>query len=321
MNTLPDILQTPAEIRRTALYSTLMMVPAGYVVTYGQLAEAAGLGRAARWVGRTLSQLPDDTRLPWHRVLAAEDGSVTLANGEAPKTVALASIQQIIKPKPLVEDLVWKGNVDVAMDYKRADKDTDDYDLDFKTTARHGAWRHHAEGEYNREFQNDVVTTDNWTAEYALDYFISDKWYWQGRLTYNRDRVEDISRQRTVGTGPGYQFWDDELGAFSLGSLLNRTDYEYSDGKKDNFYSLAMKWDYNRYLMGKTVSFFTNGELGKSLEGESDYSLDSEIGLRYKVTEWASLNLKAEKDLIGSSTGSDNSLNKTRYTVGFGVVW
>ncbi|MCF3192065.1 DUF481 domain-containing protein [Pseudomonas bubulae] len=252
---------------------------------------------------------------------AAEDGSVTLANGEAPKTVALASIQQIIKPKQLVEDLVWIGNVDVAMDYKRADKVTDDYDLDFKTTARHGAWRHHAEGEYNREFQNDVVTTDNWTAEYALDYFISDKWYWQGRLTYNRDRVEDISRQRTVGTGPGYQFWDDELGAFSLGSLLNRTDYEYSDGKKDNFYSLAMKWDYNRYLMGKTVSFFTNGELGKSLEGESDYSLDSEIGLRYKVTEWASLNLKAEKDLIGSSTGSDNSLNKTRYTVGFGVVW
>ncbi|ASC88252.1 DUF481 domain-containing protein [Pseudomonas fragi] len=252
---------------------------------------------------------------------AAEDGSVTLANGEAPKTVALASIQQIIKPKPLVEDLVWKGNVDVAMDYQRADKDTDDYDIDFKTTARHGAWRHHAEGEYNREFQNDVVTTDNWTAEYALDYFIDEKWYWQGRLTYNRDRVEDISRQRTVGTGPGYQFWDDELGAFSLGSLLNRTDYEYSDGKKDNFYSLAMKWDYNRYLMGKTVSFFTNGELGKSLEGQSDYSLDSEIGLRYKVTEWASLNLKAEKDLIGSSTGSDNSLNKTRYTVGFGVVW
>ena len=82
-----------------------------------------------------------------------------------------------------------------------------------------------------------------------------------------------------------------------------------------------MKWDYNRYLMGKTVSIFTNGELGKSLESTSDYSLDSEIGLRYKVTEWASLNLKAEKDLIGGSSGSDNSLNKTRYTMGFGVTW
>ena len=252
---------------------------------------------------------------------AAEEGKVILANGEAPKTVELASIQQILKPKPLIEDLAWKGNVDVALDYKRADKDTDDYDIDFKTTARHGAWRHNAEGEYNREFQDDVVTTDNWSAEYALDHFIDEKWYWQGRLTYKRDKVEDVSRQRTVGTGPGYQFWDDELGAFSLGSLLNRTDYQYSDGHKDNFYSLAMKWDYNRFLLGKTVSLFTNGEVGKPLGNAADYSLDAEIGLRYKVTEWASLNLKAEKDLIGSGNGSDGNLNKTRYTAGFGVSW
>lgn len=53
---------------------------------------------------------------------AAEDGKVTLANGETPKTVELASIQQILKPKPVVEDLVWKGNVDMALDYRRAEK-------------------------------------------------------------------------------------------------------------------------------------------------------------------------------------------------------
>ncbi|WP_273820246.1 MULTISPECIES: DUF481 domain-containing protein [Pseudomonas] len=249
---------------------------------------------------------------------AADAGKVTLANGEAPKTVELASIQQIVKPKPLIEDMVWKGNVDVAMDYKRAEKDTDDYDIDFKTTARHGAWRHHAEGEYNREFQDRVVTTDNWGVEYALDRFLTDKWFWQGRLTYKRDRVEDLSRQRTIGTGPGYQFWDDELGAFSLGSLLNNTNYEYSDGEK-NFYSLGVKWDYNRYLVGKTIELFTNGEFGRPLSGPAKYSLDAQLGLRYKVTEWASLNLKAERDIIDGN--EETSLNKTRYTVGFGVAW
>ena len=250
---------------------------------------------------------------------AADDGKVTLANGDGPKTVELASIQQILKPKPVVEDLVWKGNIDIALDYQRAEKDTDDYDVDFKTSARHGRWRHTAEGEYNREFQDDVVTTDNWSGEYALDRFLTDKWFWQGRLVYKRDKVEDLSRQRTVGTGPGYQFWDDELGAFSLGSLLNRTDYQYSDGGKDNFYSVAMKWDYNRYLVGKKVEFFTNGEVVKPLGGVADYALDAEVGLRYKVTDWASLNLKAEKDII---TGSDEAdLSKTRYTAGFGVTW
>ena len=63
--------ESAAQIRRTALYLTLAQVPEGKVVSYGQLAELAGLGRAARWVGRTLSQLPGDSKLPWHRVLGA----------------------------------------------------------------------------------------------------------------------------------------------------------------------------------------------------------------------------------------------------------
>ncbi|MBH9396575.1 MGMT family protein [Pseudomonas aeruginosa] len=60
-----------AQARREALYLVLAQVPPGRVGSYGQLAEMAGLGRAARWVGRTLGQLPADTRLPWHRVLGA----------------------------------------------------------------------------------------------------------------------------------------------------------------------------------------------------------------------------------------------------------
>lgn len=72
--------QDPAHIRRTALYLTLAQVPKGKVVSYGQLAELAGLGRAARWVGRTLSQLPADSKLPWHRVLGA-GGRISLPAG------------------------------------------------------------------------------------------------------------------------------------------------------------------------------------------------------------------------------------------------
>jgi methylated-DNA-protein-cysteine methyltransferase-like protein len=71
---------SPAEARRTALYLTLHQVPEGTVVSYGQLAELAGLGRAARFVGRALSQLPDGSILPWHRVIGA-GGRISLAPG------------------------------------------------------------------------------------------------------------------------------------------------------------------------------------------------------------------------------------------------
>lgn len=69
-----------AEGRRAALYLVLAQIPAGKVTSYGELAALAGLGRAARWVGRTLSQLPHDTRLPWHRVLGA-GGRLSLPAG------------------------------------------------------------------------------------------------------------------------------------------------------------------------------------------------------------------------------------------------
>jgi len=69
-----------ADARRTALYITLNQVPEGKVVSYGQLADLAGLGRAARWVGRTLSQLPEGSSLPWHRVIAA-GGRISLPVG------------------------------------------------------------------------------------------------------------------------------------------------------------------------------------------------------------------------------------------------
>ena len=57
--------------QKQRIYAVLAAIPKGVVVSYGQVAELAGLPRAARLVGRTLSALPDDTQLPWHRVVNA----------------------------------------------------------------------------------------------------------------------------------------------------------------------------------------------------------------------------------------------------------
>lgn len=49
---------------REMLYTALMRVPAGKVITYGDLARRAGLVIGKRIVGRLLSQLPADGNLP-----------------------------------------------------------------------------------------------------------------------------------------------------------------------------------------------------------------------------------------------------------------
>lgn len=51
------------------IYRTVRRIPAGCVATYGEVAEAAGLPRRARLVGRALRGCPSD--VPWHRVVAS----------------------------------------------------------------------------------------------------------------------------------------------------------------------------------------------------------------------------------------------------------
>jgi len=69
------ILEQPS--REEKVYMVLAAVPSGTVVTYGQVAELAGLPRAARMVGRILGNLPKGTALPWHRVVNAA-GKISL---------------------------------------------------------------------------------------------------------------------------------------------------------------------------------------------------------------------------------------------------
>ncbi len=65
------------EQKLQAIFLALASIPAGKVISYGQLAALAGLPGGARLVGRTMSQLPEATQLPWHRVINAQ-GRISL---------------------------------------------------------------------------------------------------------------------------------------------------------------------------------------------------------------------------------------------------
>lgn len=68
---------TSAATNREAIYLALMSIPTGKVITYGQLASLAGLPGAARLAGSVLCGLPENTELPWHRVINAQ-GKISL---------------------------------------------------------------------------------------------------------------------------------------------------------------------------------------------------------------------------------------------------
>ena len=54
------------------IHDVVSRIPRGRVATYGQVARLAGLPGQARLVGYALHALPNDTLLPWQRVVNAQ---------------------------------------------------------------------------------------------------------------------------------------------------------------------------------------------------------------------------------------------------------
>ena len=67
------------------IWQVIMLIPPGKVSTYGDVACMAGLPGAARRVGRALRGLPEDTLLPWHRVVNAQ-GRIVVPGGCGART-------------------------------------------------------------------------------------------------------------------------------------------------------------------------------------------------------------------------------------------
>ena len=71
---------TTQQQRKEAVFLALAQIPAGKVITYGNLAKLAGMPNGARLAGRLMCELPAGSRLPWHRVINAQ-GKLSLPEG------------------------------------------------------------------------------------------------------------------------------------------------------------------------------------------------------------------------------------------------
>ena len=247
---------------------------------------------------------------------AAGAGMVRIVNATT-HTVPLASINRLIPPRMVVQDRVWEGNLDAKLDMKRDSNETDEWKLKGNTRMEHGRWRHVLSSELERKVKNDVKTADNWQLEYDLDRFINDQWFWRASAGQDEDEFTFFNRQRIVGTGPGYRFWDNELGRFDMIAQFNRTELNSSVGDV-SFNTYSLEWDYKRLLWGTRLELYSTAEWQIPQIEIVDYVLDSEVGLRYRLNDWARLSLLYELDMV---RGLGQSVSERRYLLGVGVGW
>ena len=67
-------------------------IPNGHVMTYGQVAAAAGSPRGARQVVRILHSMSEKYKLPWHRIINAK-GEISLTGGNQRELLEMEGVQ------------------------------------------------------------------------------------------------------------------------------------------------------------------------------------------------------------------------------------
>ncbi|MFT7688335.1 MAG: methylated-DNA-protein-cysteine methyltransferase-like protein [Candidatus Azotimanducaceae bacterium] len=100
---MPDSL----EIMKEQVWQIVYAIPSGQVATYGQIARLAGMPQQSRLVGRILSRLPADTKLPWHRVINGQ-GKISNPNPERQKAKLAAEGVDTLKGRISLKLYQWK---------------------------------------------------------------------------------------------------------------------------------------------------------------------------------------------------------------------
>jgi len=74
-------------ITHAQFWAVVRRIPRGRVATYGQVAGLAGFPGHARQAGYALAALPDESDVPWHRVVNARGEVSRRAGGSALETL------------------------------------------------------------------------------------------------------------------------------------------------------------------------------------------------------------------------------------------
>ncbi|MCI0414731.1 methylated-DNA--[protein]-cysteine S-methyltransferase [bacterium] len=82
-------------MKHELIWRQIKKIPRGKVATYGQIARLSGIDGHARLVGYALHGLPQNSGIPWHRVINSQ-GRISLSGFTAKRQRRLLEIEKVV---------------------------------------------------------------------------------------------------------------------------------------------------------------------------------------------------------------------------------
>lgn len=228
------------------------------------------------------------------------------------------SVARINMKAPKKEPFKHSGSISLGAYIDTDTSKTSRYNFESRNSIRYDLWRHIMKGKFYRKTENERTKSYYYNLDYSVDRFFTQSFFWQGAINYQHDWIEDIRENISIGTGPGWQIWDNERSALSLATLLNHQSIHYRDGDHSDNPQVSLKWDFQQYFGHRSFKFTTTGEVGRSFNREVLLDLSARATLSYQLTESISLNAGISYEKIRAKDG--DSRNKS-INLGIGYQW
>ena len=246
---------------------------------------------------------------------------LVIQNGDGVTEIPITdelSLAKINGSSPKKEPLKYSGTVNFGAYIDTDTSKTSRYNFDGTLGMKYDFWRHTLRGKFYRKTEDEKTKSYYYNLDYSADRFFSKSFFWQGAISYQHDWMEDIRENKSIGTGPGWQVWEDEHSALSLASLLNYQMLDYRDGEHSENPQMALKWDFYQYFGDRAFKFTTSGEVGRSFNRDVLLDLKANANLSYKLTESLLLNTGITYEKVRAKDG--DSRNKS-INLGIGYQW
>lgn len=222
---------------------------------------------------------------------------------------------------------IHHGRINLFGAYSRGNEVRDEWNLQTELTLRRSEFRHTLGAEYSRASWQHSEPPQKWNARYGLDWFFRERWFWANTTEVGADEARAVESYYTLGSGVGYQFWENSKSALSVktGVAFYSEDYTIPDvpepdfEAQDRYAAWRLATDF-RYALPLGVSFFNNNELTQSFEDSSDFYLKSSTGLSAMILSKVYSEFKVDYS-NDNEPQPDKQAKDIRMSVGVSYKW
>ena len=181
-------------------------------------------------------------------------------------------------------------------------------------------------GEWDRDKSENLDTgrtltiRDEWLISGFYDYFIDDKRYVTGVLSFEADEIEGLDLRTTIGPMYGYQFYETPERNLLLEAGVLWVNEEYQNIDAETFWKPAWHIKYDQLFFETPVQFYHEQFGTVSLSGEDRWLVRAWTGFRIPVRHNLQFGVEHRLDYDSEPVGNVDELEST-LSIKLGYVW